>query len=96
LEAVGRGKLRGPEAVMTREEIYIAITKEREYQDVKWGRTFDDQNTANDWLAYIVSYAGKALTYPWNREQFRKAILKTAALCVVVLEREEYPPRHYD
>lgn len=81
---------------MDRATIFTLIENERAYQDKKWGKAFDDKNTPNDWVAYIVAHAGKAVTLPWNREAFRASILKVAALCVAALEREEYAPRHYD
>ena len=81
---------------MERIKVFQAISAERDYQDGKWGTEFDDKNTANDWVAYIASYLGKAVTNPWNGEQFRKALIKVAALCVAILEREDFPKRHYD
>lgn len=87
-----------PESI--RELIIDAIEAEREYQDSRWGTSFDDKNTANDWVAYITCYLGKAVTLPWNQEQFRKALIKVAALSVAALESLErndgVPPRHYD
>lgn len=81
---------------MTRAEIFDAIEKERAYQDEKWGRDFDDKNTANDWVSYVAIYLGKAVTMPFNREAFHSALLKAATLCVAALERDAFPPRHYD
>lgn len=81
---------------MTREDIFAEIERERAYQDKKWGREFDNKNTPNDWVAYIALYLGKAVTLPWDRTAFRTAILKVAALCVAILERGAYAPRHYD
>ena len=81
---------------MQRIKVFQAISAERDYQDRKWGTGFDDKNTANDWVAYITCYLGKAVTMPWNGDHFRKAMIKVASLCVAVLEREKYPPRHYD
>lgn len=81
---------------MTKETIYELITAERDYQDKKWGKEFDHLNTPNDWIAYIFAYAGKAVTLSWNREAFRTAVLKVAALSVAVLERDTYAPHHYD
>ena len=81
---------------MKREDVFVEIENERLYQDSKWGKEFDDKNTPNDWIAYITIYLGKAVTFPWNRDVFRKAILKVAALAVAILEREEYAPCHYD
>ncbi len=81
---------------MKRTEIFELIDAERNYQDGKWGTSFDNRNTPNDWVAYITAYAGKAVTLPWDAAKFRTSILKVAALAVAVLERESYEPRHYD
>jgi len=81
---------------MDRYEIVAAITAERDHQDEKWGTEFDDKNTPNDWIAYLTMYVGRAVTMPWNRMQFRIAVLKVAAICFAILEREDYAPRHYD
>jgi hypothetical protein len=81
---------------MLQSEVFDLIAGERAYQNKKWGTEFDNKNTPNDWIAYIAIYLGKAVTFPWNREAFRTAILKVAALAVAVLEREDYAPRHYD
>jgi uncharacterized protein YcbX len=81
---------------MSRRTIFAAIETEREYQDDKWGKTFDHRNTPNDWVAYISKYLGQAVTLPWNPVQFREQMLKVAALAVAVLEQDDYAPRHYD
>ena len=81
---------------MKRQEVFDLIDEERAYQAGKWGTAFDDLNTPNDWVAYIAIYLGKAVTFPWDRDAFRTAILKVASLAVAILEREEYGPRHYD
>ena len=81
---------------MDRMLIFDAVIKERQYQETKWGAAFDDQNTANDWVAYLAQYLGQVVTLPWNREVFRTQILKVMTLCCAILEREEYAPRHYD
>lgn len=78
------------------EEILEQIRIERTYQNTKWGTEFDKKNTPNDWMAYIASYLGKALTYPFNRFTFSKALIKVAALCVAALEQDSYAKRHYD
>ena len=81
---------------MSRKEVFKAIGAERDYQDSKWGPVFDDLNTPNDWVAYISRYLGLAVIYPFDRGAFHTAILKVATLCVAVLERQDYAPRHYD
>jgi hypothetical protein len=77
------------------------IFTERQYQETKWGDSFDSKNTANDWVAYIVKYAGQSVTLPWNSDQFRTQLLKVAAICVAAVERIDrnngvLPKRHYD
>ena len=81
---------------MTRQGILQEIITERDYQNLKWGADFDRLNTPNDWVAYLVAYVGKAVTLPWNRDEFRARVLQVAALCFAILEREDYAPRHYD
>lgn len=85
----------------TRKEIIGEIMRERAYQQERWGDEFDSKNTANDWLAYIGGYLGRALTMPWNPAQFRVGLVKVATLCVAAIEwcdrtGGEMPPRHYD
>lgn len=80
---------------------FEAIDQEREYQK-KWGEDFDNANTINDWIAYIVKFLGKTVsaagTAPgqFNKEEFRKQLVKVGALAVAVLERDDFAPRHYD
>jgi hypothetical protein len=79
-----------------REVIFDEINRERLYQDERWGNEFDKLNSPNDWVAYIVSYLGRAVTMPWNYLYFRQALIKVAALCVAALEQNDFAPRHYD
>ena len=81
---------------MNRADIFKMIDLERERQNGVWGEKFDNKNTPNDWVAYLCAHAGKAVTLPWDRAAFRKAVLKVAAIAVAILEREDYAPRHYD
>lgn len=74
---------------MERSAVYDLINAERAYQDSKW-KDVDDKNTPNDWIAYITAYTGKAYSIPFNRDQFRQALVKVAALAVAALEREGY------
>jgi hypothetical protein len=87
--------------MVTVEGIAAEVFKEREYQQSKWGNKFDKKNTANDWVAYIVSYLGRAVTMPWAPLQFRTMLVKTAALCFAAIEwhdrkKGRMPKRHYD
>lgn len=81
---------------MDRLEIFNLVDAERRYQDQKFGREFDDLNTPNDWIAYIASYLGRAYSLRWDRNTFRTALVKVAALCFAALERESYADRHFD
>lgn len=81
---------------MNQVDIFSAIEQKRTYQDTKWGSSFGDLNTPNDWVAYIAKYLGLAVTLPWSSPVFRQSIMKVATLCVAILERDEYAQRHYD
>jgi hypothetical protein len=70
---------------MTTEEVLKEVVDERVYQDQKWGgKEFDKTHTESDWLSWINEYAngqGRAKNY-----DFRKRMVKTAALAVAALE----------
>lgn len=78
------------------EDIIDAILKERERQIelAHGGDTdeFDAGNSHNDWIAYIVAYAGRAAEKVFRNERegqtFRENIIKVAALCLAALEAE--------
>jgi hypothetical protein len=88
-----------------RNDILNSIDVERERQDVMWGTKFDDKNTPNDWVAYIVRYASDA-AYDgnggwYNVDRYKLQLLKCATLCVAALESCErldgnLAKRHYD
>ena len=94
-----------------RESIFAEIDKERSYQDGKFGTSFDDKNTLNDWVTFITRYAGeaafvangaKADTIPFSiRLAQRQKLVKVAALAVAAIEAfdrngQNFPRRHYD
>lgn len=81
---------------MNRVDIFANIEQERSYQNQKWGTSFDNKNTPNDWVAYISKYLGQSVTMPFNDEVFRTQLLKVATLAVAALEQTTYAPRHYD
>ncbi len=75
------------------DDILAAIKTEREYQKRMWGNHTDDTlNNPFNWVSYIGSYSTSwmAGTFPpFEPEQvdaFRKAMLKSAALCVAAIE----------
>ena len=71
---------------MTRQEIFEAISAERYYQDKKWGRDFDKGHDQYHWVAFICKYAGKAINWPFDKEEFVKNMIKVAAIAVGDLE----------
>jgi hypothetical protein len=86
---------------MTRQMIFDEINTERDYQDKNWGIDFDDKNSINDWVTFIVRYASNAAK-DWNDPKgAQKALIKVAALAVAALEAQErhnglFPKRHYE
>ena len=82
------------------DNIYDEIQAERAYQDNKWGTTFDDQNTVNDWMAYINIYGAKATDMKATPETQRLNMMKVAALAVAACQafdrNDGFAPRHYD
>lgn len=85
-----------------RQNIFNDIHAERNYQDEKWGKKFDNKNTANDWIAYLTKETGHAVQYvkPFDKHAFRKALVKVASTAVAAIETLErndgMPDRHYD
>ena len=73
--------------------VYDEIKDERNYQDNKWGVTADDtRNTPFHWVNYIGKYSTKWLDGSWEPfqadtvENFRTAMIKTAAIAVAAVE----------
>jgi hypothetical protein len=86
---------------MNRDEIFTAITAERNYQDTKWGTSFDDKNTPNDWASFFNQYLARASKVDVTPEMFRVSMIKVAALAVASIEALERNngkliKRHYD
>jgi hypothetical protein len=76
-----------------RNEIFTEISVERERQrSLKWGGNtdkFDAENSMNDWVAYITTYAGRATNAMRNLKdscEFRPNMIKVAALAVAAIE----------
>lgn len=80
--------------------VFAQIERERTYQNAKWGTTFDDQNTVNDWTTYINQYAGDAARMDMDPVEVRTKLVKVASLAVAAIETCDrncgFPPRHYD
>ena len=85
---------------MSLQTVLAEICAEREYQDGQWGMDFDNKNTLNDWIVYIMSYAGEAARMDAAPEQQREHILKVATLAVAAVEsfdrNRQFAPRHYE
>ncbi len=51
---------------------------------------FDQTNSANDWIAYINAYIGRAVRKVFRddreKQEFRPNMVKAAALCVAAIE----------
>jgi len=81
-------------------EVHAAVVRALEL----WGTTFDDQNTANDFVAYITyyvssgAYAGR--TEKYTSEKYRKHLAKAAGLCIAAMlaidRNGDCAPRHYE
>tara|TARA_R110002094_G_scaffold214058_2_gene184537 strand:- start:617 stop:883 length:267 start_codon:yes stop_codon:yes gene_type:complete len=84
------------------EKILEEIRTERKRQHKLWGDRFDDENTSNDWLAYITMYGseGAGVTDSGRPKDFRDAMMKVATLAVAAIEAIDRnggtPLRHYD
>ena len=75
---------------MKQSDIFDAITKERSYQDTKWGAINDTQNTPYHWASYISAYTSRSLIGVPSEdktEKFKADMIKVAALAVAALER---------
>ena len=83
-----------------REYIFEEIDGELKNAAARWGTDFDDNNTSNDWVAYVAKYAGQAVTLPFSRAVFEENMKKIAGIAVSAIEasrRNGGPaPRHYD
>lgn len=78
-----------------RAEIFKEIEAERDYQDKRWGGpgVDDEKNKPNDWVSYIAKYStrwqdGTFFPYiPETEDEFRKCMVKVAALAVAAIEQ---------
>jgi len=80
------------------QKVLEEVKAEREYQDRCWGTDFDDKNTLDNWVSYIVTYGGRSRI--GKPVQQRRDMLKVAAIAVAACEAFDrngrFPPRHYD
>ena len=89
----------------TIENIVNEVKTERLRQGDMWGKAFDEQNTPNDWVAFITRYVSEGAYDGWEcsytPERFRRCLVKAAALCCAAIETMDrqnghLAPRHYD
>ena len=69
--------------------VYTEIQNEREYQNKRFGTTFDDKNNPYNWAAYIGQYATRNLIGDPTavvKADFRTSMVKVAALAVAAVE----------
>ena len=63
------------------------VTKEREQQDARWGGpSHDDGHTSRDWIAFIAKHLGRAVTWPFDAERFKRQMVIIAALAQAAYE----------
>jgi hypothetical protein len=79
-----------------RQEIFDCVRAERQRQIDLWGDRFDDNNTINDWVAYICEYAGKAAHSENPSELIKVAALAIAAVEAYHRNNNKFPPRHWE
>ena len=81
------------------EKEFLAIIREREYAEEKWGAEFDDKNTLNDWVAYATMYASDAPKIGNTGEQTYGFLIKAAGLLINAASRvreNRIADRHYE
>lgn len=68
-------------------DVYEEIREERAHQDTKWGGAqHDDQHHPHDWLTYLVGHLGRAWSYPFEPDVYRRQLIRVAALAVAAIE----------
>ena len=79
-----------PEIMSKRKHLAAVLTEvfhERRKQDLKWGGPeHDDTHDSYDWIAFIACHVGRAVMQPWNKETFRRQMIRVAALAVAAVE----------
>ena len=86
----------------TREQVYLAIDTERDYQDQKWTpetTTSNGQHSFEEWFMYIEDYVNEAkhiLSRKAKQEADQEAahiMRKVAAIAVAAMEQNGALPR---
>ncbi|HUU93215.1 MAG TPA: hypothetical protein VM238_18630 [Phycisphaerae bacterium] len=75
------------------EEVVAERNRQRELKHGGDTDAFDRGNSRNDWLAYIMAYAGRAAAKVFRNEregcQFRENMIKVAALAIAAIEAHD-------
>ena len=83
-----------------RKNLYREVEMELEYARKQWGVEFDTKNTLNDWVTYIVMYAGDAAKMKTPPNEAEQKLIKVAGLAISALENlranGKFAPRHYE
>ena len=72
------------------------VNNERRRSQDKWGDKFDDENTEQDWAAFIMYYTALGITSRLGAapgRPFREAMLKVATLAVTAIEAHDRAER---
>lgn len=69
-------------------QVLNEVAAEREYQNKRWGTSFDDTNTPSQWMGYVSAYGARNLVgaSAVDLEKFRVDMIKVAALAVAAVE----------
>lgn len=82
------------------QKVFDEIQAERNYQNRGWGDEFDNKNSLDNWVSYIITYCGRASNFQASPSQQRRDMMKVAALAVAACESFDrngsFPPRHYE
>lgn len=70
----------------------MEIVGERRRQDEKWGgEVHDDRHSPEDWMMIIDHYLNRVLsaTRKNNSEEYRKSLIRVAAVAIAAIEAED-------
>lgn len=74
------------ETTPARAGLYAEVEDERQYQEALWGQASDDKNTETNWKVYIADYLHGHNRAEKYRGDFRKRMVKVAALALAAVE----------
>lgn len=83
----------------TIEEITADIVRRIHGARKLWGTDFDAKNTLNDWLAYVNSFFGAAVSIRTTPDEAVEQLRKASVVMLSALyhaENKTLAPRHYE